>query len=306
MGLYVDSLLPPQPHWSNSDVSTVEDVTRIIDNGPFHSLGEFIDQGGGEYYAGGERALQREVAYLGLSLIIEEKMGEPRRGAMLEHIVNWLLNHFYQAMAGAYTHPTASYRYHQPFQAGLAAHTLTTFYDWEVENGRDPNVYVNGSFPLQGNGAGQCQFQWATIPQAIEEYFYWLHNEALTNTGERMLCAQTNTNTRPYSCGGTNYHSFRYASMVTPQEEGSGFDLQPSPALNNLMLPAYGWMGKYINDNPGYVKSTPWNVIDWFNAADKLFEASFSLIDWDYDLSGKAFNQAYRHAFDYINIRNTI
>ena len=238
--------------------TTIEDIKLIRDNPAFSMISEFKNKG----YPGQSQRMSREMAYALQANVCAEKAGEPRMTDRISHFIPWMENHLYEWKSGNFTDSA----FFQPFMFGLTAHALIEFYEWEVENGRDPHAY----WP---------KTHWNTIPEALADFAEWMYNTSVVragpHAGQRMWVA---------NYGGQGNGAFRYADRE--YEEGAGTIY---PGLNLLITPVYAWVYKQTGD-------TTYREI-----ADIMFAAGVRQFNGDW--SGKAFNQNYRWSFKYVDWR---
>jgi hypothetical protein len=263
-GLYYDYL--------NGGDTTLVQINKLRDNPSFSNLSEYHDQ-----YNGVCENMSREIAYLVLNHVVSEQAGAARKQEsgkpMLETLIPWMEAHFHEwkvgghdVYAGSCTTIEDPYRF-APFMAGLNLHALIDFYDWEVGHGRDPNAYWAGN-------------HWPDMETMIEEFLVWMYFDSTTQTGQRMWVDET-----------AEYGTFRY------EDRG---DVSPAWDLNNLIAPAYAWLGlHYANGgSPADIDK----ALLYFDIGDRIF-AGAAVNAWLAG-SGKQFNQSYRWSFKYVQWRN--
>jgi hypothetical protein len=272
-GIFEDYMRSDSPSGTRS---TMDDVRAIRDN-PAYSRPEIEDS-----FTQNERHhahFARETAYAIHSNITAEKAGEPRKEERVRLLLSMTKNHLDQWQSNDYSSPswgTSDDDYFQPFMFGLAAHAIIDFYEWELANGRDPDVY----FP--------------DIPGRLASFATWLFNDARLvsgpGAGERLWVSDIARDGGSWSdAGGTGDGAFRYADRYTPREFAWEMEPKPSPDLNLLIAPAYAWL---------YMKT---GNMDFRNQADLIFASGVrrAAVDW----SGKIFDQNYRWSFAYIKYR---
>jgi len=239
--------------------TTIQDIRMIRDNMAFSLVVEYDENGD---YPGQSQRMSREMSYALQANVCAEKAGEPRMTDRISHFIPWMENHLYEWKSGNFSDSA----FFQPFMFGLTAHALIEFYEWEVENGRDPHAY----WP---------KTHWNTIPEALADFAEWMYNTSVVRAGpyagQRMWVA---------NYGGQGNGAFRYADRE--YEEGAGTIY---PGLNLLITPVYAWVYKQTGD-------TTYREI-----ADIIFAAGVRQFNGDW--SGKAFNQNYRWSFKYVDWR---
>jgi hypothetical protein len=256
---------------AGSDTTTA-DIVGVRDGLAFSNLSEYNG-----LYNGWCMPMSREMAYVMEANFEAEKAGQPRKTesgvVMYASFLPWMEAHFHQWKSGGWaeyasecTGAEDSYRF-APFMAALSMHALIDFYEWEVANGRNPNAYWAGN-------------HWPDMETMIEDFLEWMYNDSLTDGGSSMWVDET-----------AEYGTFRYE---TPGDTSPAWD------LNNLIAPAYGWVGL-----PYATAGAPADItkaLFHFDVGDRLFAGS-AVNAW-FDGSGKQFNQAYRWSFKYVEWRN--
>ncbi len=247
---------------------TLSDIELLRDK-PAYSFVRFLRT------TGGHEVRSREVAYAAQANIIAEKAGAARaidEGApTLSHLVPFMGSHMYEWRTKSFEGGTGSGRV-APFMVGLTTHALIEFYEWETENGRDPNTYWHKTFPLayHDKPLQSRSVRWDTILEAIEDTLTYLHDEATM---------QSHPDRRLFVTDEDGYGAFRYEDIG---------DSNPAPDLNMLIAPSYAWL-YFKTGNEKYR-----------GIADKLFG---SAVQNAYLKRGKIFNQNYRRAFEYLQWR---
>jgi hypothetical protein len=238
--------------------TTLADIQKIRDNPAFSDLSEF--QGS---YDGQSQSISREMAYVLQANVNAEKAGESRNAAKVSQFIAWMENHLYEWRSNTFSGEA----FFQPFMFALTAHALIEFYDWEVQNGRNPNAY----WPTT---------HWPTISDALAEFSSWLYNDALVrlgpDAGQRMWVADFSE---------SGYGGFRYADRE--YEEGAGAIY---PGLNLLTSPVYMWVYKITGD------------VNFRNMGDVIFKGGVPY--GNSEASGKEFDQNYRWSFKFIQWRS--
>lgn len=255
-GLYEDNV-------RGSD-TTLDQIADIRDN-PSFSNPAWVDDSWKWYHS----KYSREIAYAIHANITAEKAGLPRQEARVQAFIKMAENHLDQWRRGDYSYPFIDDPAHdrlKPFMFGLTAHALIDFYEWEKENGRDPNGYMHD------------------IPGKLADVAKWMFNEARNVNGQRLWVDDLGGSSGAWNAnGGTGYGAFRYATKGTDSE------LNPAPDLNLLIAPAYAWLYKETGD------------AEFRTMADKIFSGGVELaaIHWN----AKIFNQNYRWSFEYVQWR---
>jgi len=240
--------------------TTLQDIRMIRDNMAFSLVVEFDENGA---YPGQSQRMSREMSYALQANVCAEKAGEPRLSDRISHFIPWMENHMYEWKSANFSDDA----FFQPFMFALTAHALIEFYEWEIENGRDPHVY----WPTT---------HWNTIPEALADFATWMFNESVVREGpyqgERMWVA---------NYGGQGNGAFRYADRE--YEEGAGVIY---PGLNLLISPVYAWLYNHTGDT------------NYREIGDVIFGSGLrqdSGVDW----SGKAFDQNYRWSIKFVDWR---
>jgi hypothetical protein len=211
----------------------------------------------------------REVAYGLMAQVTAEKAGEPRRETRVQMFTAMMDNHLKQWRNGRYSDISfsGSNDHLQPFMFALVSQSLIEFYEWEKQNGRNPDAYI------------------ADIPGKLASFSRWMFNEAKVRTGaakgKRLWIANIGGRSGSWnSNGGTGYGAFLYNDVNNPSL---------TPDLNLLIAPVYAWT--YMMTGDAQLRK----------AADDIFAsgAALAAVDW----SGKIFNQNYRWSMHYVKWR---
>lgn len=264
------------PHGFFEDFSRGGNTTQIemerLRDEPFYSrVFEYVRDG-----YGGVQVVSREMAYAIQANVYAEKAGSGRKleegKPRLESFIAWSEGNFYSWMNNSYQANDPKPRF-KPFMGGLLLHALIEFYEWEEQNGRDPNAYFEGT-------------HWPSIEAMIEDFLFWQYESALVHEGpfqgQKMWFTESET----------GYSTFRYA------DKGEGADFNPGWELGNLISPAYAWMAqRYAMPGPGQDLDKAARLLE---IGDQLF-ASAAARSWFGDM--KFFNQNYRWGFKYIEWR---
>lgn len=255
-GLYEDNL---------RGGSTIPEAIRLIRDKPAFSNVYELRPGSG--YFGEWESMSREVAYViqanivaeryGLDRVIES--GTPRLASLIgfteKQLHEWRTQEFASPEGGRFA----------PFMFGLTAQALVEFYEWELENGRDPNDYWQAEY-------------WPNIISALDDVSTWAFNEAKvregTNAGRPMWVESYR--------GSGGLGAYRYDDTA----DGS---TEIAPDLNLLIAPVHGWLLKMTGEEKHRAMG------------DAVFAGGVrnASVDW----SGKIFNQNYRWSFDYVRWR---
>lgn len=257
------------PHGLVEDVSrgggTSGEAIRLIRDRPaFSNLYELRSDSG---YYGNWEAMSREVAYVIQANIAAERHGldrvldsgvprlEPLIGFVEVQLHEWRTQQFASPDGGRFA----------PFMFGLTAHALIEFYEWEVENGRDPNAMWPGR-------------HWADIVTALEDVSAWAFRDAKVRSGR--LAGESMWVPSYKGSGGLG--AFRYDDTASGSQE-------IAPDLNLLVAPVYAWLYKSTGNR------------DFRDMGDAVFSGGVrnASVGWN----GKIFNQNYRWSFDFIRWR---
>ncbi|MCF6306363.1 MAG: T9SS type A sorting domain-containing protein [Flavobacteriaceae bacterium] len=252
------------------DAISVEGVVRMRDNGAFANV---LTTSYRESWHSERRS--REIAYMVSSHINAEKFGHARQQEALAHYVTMSMRHLDEWITETYVDPIHRLA---PFMVALTAEALIEFYEWEIENGRDPSVLFTHPSVLYNPTR--------TITEALTEVAHHMRYTATVESGinigklmwvDDMGGSNPNWNDE----GGSGYSALRYESIN---------NANPAPVLNMLIAPLYAWVFKQTTD------------IDYINIGDKLWEAGVATtnIGWN----TKIYNQNYRWSFDYVKWRN--
>ncbi len=259
------------------DPSSIEGVLRMRDNGAFANILGFDSATTARMYY--ERK-SREVAYLISAHINAEKFGLPRQEEVLALFVTMAMNHLEQWITETYYDVDANRHRLAPFMVGLTAEALIEYYEWEVENQRDPSALFSHPTVIQYPTPTR------SIPEALQQVAYHMRYTATVesgvNAGKPMWVEDVGGTSYPFNDeGGTGYSALRYESIN---------NARPSPTLSLLIAPLYAWVFKHTGE------------IDYINIGDKLWEGGVALANVGWNT--KTYNQNYRWSFDYIKWRN--
>jgi len=238
--------------------TSIDDIQKLRDVPAFSRIDEYNGD-----YDGKSQHMSREVAYTLQTNICAEKAGLARQIDTIKILIPWIENHLHEWISGEYS---ADQGYFQPFMFALSAHALIEFYEWEMQNERDPHKY----WPNRN---------WSSILEALMKFSEWMYYDSTIragiNSGERLWVS----NFENKMIGG-----FRYVDTDS-YEEGTVV----YPGLNLLISPVYGWI--YLNTGDDKFKKI----------GDEIFNSGvrYENLDW----SGKAFNQNYRLSFLYLQWR---
>jgi len=215
---------------------------------------------------------------------VAEKAGQPRKPedgvVTYESYLRWMEVHFHQWQSGGFAEysddcaaAARSFEF-APFMAGLSLHALIEFHNWEVDNGRDPNPYWAGN-------------HWPDIESMIEEFLVWMYSYSTRRSGSA-------TGQRMWVDENGEYGAFRL------KDRGEGENVAPAWDLNNLIAPAYAWLGlRYANRGSAADIDQALLCLD---IGDRIFAGAVANA-WLVD-GGKQFNQNYRWSFKYVQWRN--
>jgi hypothetical protein len=264
-GIYMDYV-------RTGDMTAYENIVKIRDLPAFSNVSDSP-----WIYAWYWESRSREIAYAIEANIFAERVGHPRDDADMALYVTMALNHIKEWTTGEFGDPT-SHRT-APFMFGLTAEALIMFYEWELENGRDPTaLYDHAAVPVE-------VIPTMTIPEALKLMADYLREEAVVesgdNIGKPMWVPDLGRSGGWNDLGGTGYAAFRYEDI----KAGS-----PTPVLNLLIAPVYAWLFQHYGE------------IKYLTTADQLFVSGVNLADVSWNT--KQFNQNYRWSFDYIKWRN--
>lgn len=252
--------------FARGDGATIQDVRRMRDNPAFSNVYEFGPNTG---YFGEWESISRELAYVIQANVIAERAGEPRRmesgNPRLMTFVGYTESQLNEWRTQTFANPGGG-RF-APFMFGLTAHALIEFYEWEVENGRDPNAYWPGEY-------------WPTIQDALEDVADWAFNSATvragSRAGQRMWVDRSSQD--------LTYGAFRYDDTAG----GSG-DIAYD--LNMLIAPTYAWLYKQTGETR------------FRDMGDALWTGGVRSAC--IECLGKIYHQNYRMSFDYLRWRNS-
>ncbi len=252
------------------DPISVAGVLKMRDNGSFTNVLTTSYRDVWHY----ERR-SREIAYMILAHINAEKFGHPRQEEALAHYVTMAMKHFDEWITETYA--DAEKHRLAPFMVGLASEALIEFYEWEIENERDPLALF--THPAVAYNPTR------TITQAIQQIAYNMRYTATVesgdNAGKPMWVEDMGGTANNWNdTGGTGYSTLRYESILKAK---------PTPVLNLLIAPLYAWVYKQTGE------------ADYIEIGDKLWEAGVALTNVGWNT--KIFNQNYRWSFKYIEWR---
>ncbi|MCF6351828.1 MAG: T9SS type A sorting domain-containing protein [Cyclobacteriaceae bacterium] len=253
-----------------ADPISINGVIMLRDNGAYAYV-LTSDSTSGWYY---ER-LSREIAYMISAHINAEKIGHPRQEEALALYVTMAMNHLDEWITETYASPD-SHRL-APFMVGLTAEALIEYYEWEIENERNPSdIFTHPSVTY---------IPTRTITQALQEIAHHMRYTATVesgvNAGKPMWVEDVGGTNYPFNDeGGTGYAALRYESIN---------NARPSPTLSLLIAPLYAWVFKQTGE------------IDYINIGDQLWEGGVALADISWNT--KIYNQNYRWSFDYVRWR---
>ncbi len=253
-----------------ADPISIAGVKKMRDNGAFANV-LISNSTSGWYY---ERR-SREIAYLISAHINAEKFGLPRQEEALALYVTMAMNHLDEWITETYESPD-SHRL-SPFMVGLTAEALIEFYEWEIENDRNPSdLFAHPSVTHTPT---------RTITQALQQIAYNMRYTATVESGDnagKKMWVDDIGGSRPNwnDTGGTGYSTLRYESI----NKGA-----PAPVLNLLIAPLYAWVYKQTGE------------ADYIEIGDKLWEAGVALTNVGWNT--KIFNQNYRWSFKYVEWR---
>lgn len=146
-----------------------------------------------------------------------------------------------------------------PFMFALTANSLREWYDHEVSRSRDPDRYcITGQIGSLTNTAA-IDFPWTTIPEALEEFCYFLRNEAVSSveTGELPM-----------------WDSAAKAYIYRTNE---GVDEPAAVDLNGLIWPTFAWVSNWCRENGSVTAMTPLQMME--HADEMLNQAEESPFD---------------------------
>ncbi|MDP6617352.1 MAG: hypothetical protein QF790_09335 [Gammaproteobacteria bacterium] len=263
---------------------TPDDFVRIRDLGSFAQPFYFVEE-----YCGSCSNISRELAYSIVATVVSERAGLPRVNhndfgtgsePRLQTYVRWAGRHLEQWRNASYEkrgyQPDESYHYMQPFMTGLTMKALIDFYEWEVENGRDPDAYWEDPTP---DGS------WPTIVEALGDFCNWLYSDATVRAGggtPKMYVGERMWDEA--------FAGFRYADRYTPHEGETSDVVEAAPDLNLLIAPAYAWVWRQTGN------------ARFRTQGDAIFAAGVR--NGSPDRGGKQFNQQYFYGFDYVRWRS--
>jgi len=259
-GFYMDWL-------RTADAGAAISIVKIRDN-PAYSNPERAGRANEWYWSN----LSREVAYALNGHVIAERAGNARNNERVPLYLAMALNHIDEWVTGVRANPNVDVHRFAPFMAGLTAEALIGYYEWEVEQGNNPDN---------------------TIPEALKSLADYLWTGTVydgVNQGEPMWVADIGGTSYPRNDqGGTGYGAFRYEDRQNPISAIDGTELL-SPGLNMLIAPLYAWLFNHYAD------------VTYIEQGDLIWEGGVALSDVGWNT--KIFNQNYRWSFDYVKWRN--
>jgi hypothetical protein len=220
-------------------------------------------------YAWYWQRLSREVAYAINANVLAERAGNPRQTARMQLYIPMALNHLKEWRTQQFGDPDPAQHFFQPFMFGLTADALITYYEWEVEQGHNPDE---------------------TIPNAIKATADWLWTAPVVDQPGKFMWIPDlgGVATGPTNdTGGLGFGGFRYADRTYTTSGGGG--PAPAPDLNPLIAPVYGWLYKHFGDTT------------YRDKGDLIWKGGVASGNTDWD--GKIFNQKYRLSFNYVKWR---
>ncbi|MDJ0941106.1 MAG: hypothetical protein QNJ00_15205 [Woeseiaceae bacterium] len=247
---------------------TLEELEFLRDRPAYSNIREGRDQGGSEQRS-------RAIALAVQAHVHAERAGSDRgteNGVeQLSVFVPWMGSHLYEWRTGNYQgrYPRNIPRF-APFMFGMTSHALIEYYEWEREQGEDPNRYWPTEWPIDYGQAAVAEtpkITWETIPDALADVAMWAVEEAEHETGVPMLQVDRRG------------EAFLYQSIKK---------VRPAYDLNLMIAHVYAWLWKETGD------------VEFREIGDRLFATGARAGSTN---SGKHFNQQYRMAFDFIEWR---
>ncbi len=261
-GLYMDWVRVNSP-------GIMESIIKIRDNPAFSNPEQWgYDNPNQTWYWSN---YSREVAYALSSHIMAERAGNPRNEIRVPIYIDMVLNHINEWVTGNRGNPDTTRHRFAPFMVGLTAEALIDYYEWEVEQGHNPDN---------------------TIPDTLKQLADYMWTATVydgMNQGEPMWIADIGGTGYPYNDqGGTGVGAFRYEDRENPISAIDGTGLL-SPELNLLIAPLYAWVFKHFGD------------ITYIERGDLIWEGGVDLsnVGWN----TKIYNQNYRWSFKYVEWR---
>jgi hypothetical protein len=250
--------------YTRDGMTTITEIRNIRDLPAFSHPNEF---GSNTAYFGEWESVSRELAYAIQANVLAERAGDGRKyednRARLNTFIHYTEAQLNEWRTQTFSNPQGG-RF-SPFMFALTAHALIEFSEWEIENGRDPNVYWSGKY-------------WPTIKDALIDLCNWSFNDARVRSGE-------NAGKRMWvSSEQDNFGAFRY-------DDTSGGSNDIAYDLNMLIAPVYAWVYKETGD----VKYRDMGDSIWGGGVNGACLRC---------LLGKVYNQNYRLSFDYLRWRN--
>lgn len=219
-------------------------------------------------YAWYWQRLSREVAYAIGANVLAERAGNPRQTTRMQLYIPMAMNHLLEWRTQQFGDTDPAWHYFCPFMFGLTADALINYYEWEVEQGHNPDE---------------------TIPNAIKATSDWMWTAPVVDQpGKFMWIPDLGGSGGAWTdTGGAGFGGFRYADRT--YTVGGGGGPAPAPDLNLLIAPAYAWLYKHFGD-PAYR-----------DKGDLIWKGGVAPASADW--SGKLFNQQYRLSFNYVKWR---
>jgi hypothetical protein len=256
-----------QSRFKHAAVVTLADLLEQVTEQALYSY-----ERGSPYYSGGfngwDEDISREIAYYLLNCVNYTKANGGTAQANISQggsfqrerfLVAYCLNHMRQWMESVVIEVNGF----APFMFALTAHSLIQFYENEVANARDPNRFcISGQIGTNTNTSA-VDFDWTTIPEALEEFTYWMRFTSTSSVGTGSLAMWD-----------SSVSAYRYRT-IEGAEEGGVLD------LGNLICPVHAWLANHTLINGNVTAWTPTTLIEH---ADEQFNASvagffFSITD---------------------------
>lgn len=248
-GFYLDWLRKKSP-------SDKEALLALRDNKVFHN-----PEASRESWYWSHRS--REIAYALDANVFAEKSGHTRNKMRVSLYVNMALSHINEWVTEKSNNPDITKHRFAPFMAGLTAEALINYYEWEVEQGHNPNDRIPNALLLL------AELLWSS---KVAEG---------PKVGMRMWVSDVGGKKPRWTDeGGTGYGAFRYENKNSAQ---------PAPGLNLMIAPLYAWLYKHYGDSMHIERG------------DLIWEGGIALTNVGWNT--KTFNQNYRWSFSYIEWR---
>ena len=162
--------------------------------------------------------VSREVAYALRAHILAERAGNSRVAARVPLYVQMALKHMEEWRTQQFANPDPTQHFYTPFMFGLTGEALIDYYEWEVEQGRNPG---------------------SAIPDAIKACADYTWNAPVVDQpGDKMWIPNIDN---------SGYGGFRYGDR-TWSHDGDGGNPDPAPDLNMLIAPIYAWLYKHFGE----------------------------------------------------------